>query len=437
MNTWYTTQAGAGVADGTSLADAWALANVDWTGSGVQPGDTLVYSGTFTAAVVVGGSGTAASPIILQGSAAIVEGADTLVECFTCTSKNYITVQGSWLLREPTTSGMAVNGTSTGIIVNDVISEDSGNQAFQNENTASATYNNIIGRGCVDDGFSSHNETTIIVNGGEFYNNDTGVHWIGTPVLLELNNCNIHDNLEATGFGLQCEGGANNWMNGGTLSGNFRVGGIGIKMHFVGVTMTLTGVGLTETSGYSVFRGCEITGDGSNHVLDNYGTGTEIEGCLIHSNAPAKWAVLIRTAQDLVMSNTVINGENATSQGLYKNAAGTDTINNCHFMNLSVGCNGTSAPNVITMDNCNFYNNATDKSGTVTSTNEQAITPDFADVVNGDMAIPSSSSLVGAGTKWWGSSRRPTGLGGEPFSDNEVDLNCEQSNHNPFHPVNL
>jgi len=69
MTDWYVSAAGAGSKDGT-LGNAWdTFANIDWTGSGVQPGDDLYVIGTVTGQLTVGGSGSAGLPITIRGDA--------------------------------------------------------------------------------------------------------------------------------------------------------------------------------------------------------------------------------------------------------------------------------------------------------------------------------------------------------------------------------
>jgi len=70
MAIWYTSQDGAGNMDGTSAADAWAVATVNgtsWTTLNIAPTDTLYYLGLITTKLVINRSGTAGNPISLRG----------------------------------------------------------------------------------------------------------------------------------------------------------------------------------------------------------------------------------------------------------------------------------------------------------------------------------------------------------------------------------
>lgn len=63
MSDWHFTQDGAGLENGTSEANAWAVADIVWGGAGVVAGDNLKVHGDIYSRLVVGASGTSGNPI--------------------------------------------------------------------------------------------------------------------------------------------------------------------------------------------------------------------------------------------------------------------------------------------------------------------------------------------------------------------------------------
>jgi len=72
---YYVTQSGAGDTDGTSLDNAWSVANFNSTGNWdssenadkIDPGDTVYFSGSITSQVLPAGSGTSGNYITIDG----------------------------------------------------------------------------------------------------------------------------------------------------------------------------------------------------------------------------------------------------------------------------------------------------------------------------------------------------------------------------------
>jgi hypothetical protein len=106
MATYYVSQSGAGSANGTSEANAWAVTAFNTAGnwsstvgtSGkISPGDTVILVGTLTSALTVQGSGAAGNKItILFGPGAKMSAANwgTNTAAINGTTKHYITIDG-------------------------------------------------------------------------------------------------------------------------------------------------------------------------------------------------------------------------------------------------------------------------------------------------------------------------------------------------------
>ena len=86
---YYVTQAGSGSQDGTSLANAWSVANFN-ASSTPTGGDTVFFSGTLTSTVTPNTSGTSASVVL----ALDFTQATLTPPAITFSGRNYITVRG-------------------------------------------------------------------------------------------------------------------------------------------------------------------------------------------------------------------------------------------------------------------------------------------------------------------------------------------------------
>lgn len=185
LTVWYVRASGGsyGDEDGTSYENAWdGFTNIDWTSSGVQPGDILFICGTHAEALTVGGSGIGGYPILIRGDysgdAGVIDSEDTRNTGFDCNDKNYITVSSLTSI-DAIDDCFQFRGTSTGIVTNNITATGSGNQGIQHENTASVIHNNPTCTGNVDDGVSGHDNTVIIIMGGTFSNNADGINVVG------------------------------------------------------------------------------------------------------------------------------------------------------------------------------------------------------------------------------------------------------------------
>lgn len=213
-------------------------------------------------------------------------GVDDIATLIDIDSVNFIEVQ-NLNLTHPTTDGIQIRGTSTGVVVRNVTSTYSGNQGFQMEDSASATYYNIIGNNNVDDGFSMHGGTAII-NTGFFANNTDGVNTVASDSTVTLT--------------------ANDIALIGTLTEDiYHIDGTGI------INATYNNVVIDKTGG--AFTNQSIFADGTN-------VNVTINNASI-SNIPIGTSpdvVRIRIAK-LNLNNVTINGNNADD------ANGIGTIN--------------------------------------------------------------------------------------------------------------
>jgi hypothetical protein len=123
---YYIAQTAAGDADGTSCANADAIADLTWgAGNMVAAGDTLHLCGTITSTLTVGASGSAGQPItiLFESGAKLSQGEGTAwgggtspstSAAIYAASKSYITIDGG-------TNGIIENtdnGTGLGVAVN-------------------------------------------------------------------------------------------------------------------------------------------------------------------------------------------------------------------------------------------------------------------------------------------------------------------------------
>jgi hypothetical protein len=197
---WYVKPFGGnyGLENGTSPDNAFdGFININWTN--ILDNHKLILIGTFsneTCTISKGGSGINQRIYIdgyYNGNIAIIDGQNVLIRCIYLSALNYITIQ-NLELKNATTDGSYIGGASKYIEVNNVISHNIGNQAFQNEGTGLyATYNYCSGYNCTDDGISLHLNAIVEANYCNFYNNGQGYNAIGTSVFT-ANYCNFYNN---------------------------------------------------------------------------------------------------------------------------------------------------------------------------------------------------------------------------------------------------
>jgi hypothetical protein len=174
--------------------DATASMNVTtFNAQTFSDNDIVIFSsrgGAFNnvAVVIPSGGSTFANRIIYKGESDFeptFDGQNTTDVIMKVSSKNNLEIQAMTFTR-PVTSGFEVGGTSDGVIVSDIVSTYSGNQSFQNLDTASTTYRNITGSNSVDDGFSMHDSSRANIFNGTFENDDQNINTIkGTTLYAE------------------------------------------------------------------------------------------------------------------------------------------------------------------------------------------------------------------------------------------------------------
>lgn len=169
-----------GSENGTSYENAWnGFTNIDWTITGVKPGDTLYICGTHKEVLTVGGSGTLGSEITIRGDypgdAGVIDSENTRNTGISINSKNFITLTSLSSI-DAVVDCLKIWVTSVYIITNDCTFTGSGNQGIQHTGTVLATHNNPTCSNNTDDGISGHDYSIIIINGGTFSNNADGIN---------------------------------------------------------------------------------------------------------------------------------------------------------------------------------------------------------------------------------------------------------------------
>ena len=131
---WYVTQAGAGSQNGTSAGNAWSLAGLNsWTN--IAAGDTVHLQGTFTnyaSGLVIGGSGTAGSPITILFDSGANFTAGYWPTAINLNNQAYVVIDGGangfiqatnngTLLQTNDSKGVYGNSCGSGIIVQNLV----------------------------------------------------------------------------------------------------------------------------------------------------------------------------------------------------------------------------------------------------------------------------------------------------------------------------
>lgn len=296
-----------------------------FAGNDLAPGDIVEVqadtpggSKTYREAVTFGADdgGVSGNPVIFKartGDTITISG-DTnsddvadLTSNVTITSVDYVEVQNFTLTRN-TRDGIIIDGTSTGVVVRDVTSTYSGNQAFQMEGTASATFYNIVGNYATDDGFSMHDNTTAVIHTGSFSNNTDGVNFVG-GVTLTANDISITNTstevIYATGVTT------------------------GITANFTNVTIDQTGSPFTHP--VISLIGANVSGNFTNLTISNVPVGTSLE------------VISVSTSAVGTFTNLTLNG-NALDDPVAIRAVGAGllTVTNSVIDNYAVGISLTS-----------------------------------------------------------------------------------------------
>lgn len=396
---WYVRPAGGsyGAEDGTTYDTAWdGFSNIDWTATGVQPGDTLYVCGTHTELLSVGGSGIFGQVITIRGdyseAAGIIDGEDTRNACLAIESKNYVTISAISLI-DAVVSCSYTSGTSSNVIFNGVISLGSGNQAFQNLNTAEVSYFDCILSGCADDGYSLHDSAVVNINGGTITGCDQAINVIEDGVCTVSNvvfiGSGTYDIYVTQSTGLARVDASNCVFSKHLWYESSGQGSITDSRVAASVLVSATAVLNVERC---LFDGTAI----NDHLIDVLGEVT-IKYCVFTNMQVNKFATVARAGSTAIINNcTIFNGVNA-GKGVF--AAETFTINNVIVEGLNTGLL-TNGAITLTANNTSFYDNSddiNDGSGTVVNNNPQAGNPGMVDPDNEDFSLGGASTIIGDG----------------------------------------
>ena len=187
------------------------------------------------------------------------------------------------------------------------------------------------------------------------------------------------------------------------------------------------GLGFDSHVQNSLIRRCKSNNNTGKGISDHIGSSNRIEGCIVEDNAGAGIGLI--SPKSNTSSNNIISGNGS---GFLHGYAATATLKNNIIVDNGEDIKEWSAAtnDVITEDyNCIYNNTVTNETGANNITSDPLFDTNYQLVL--------ASPCVGAGTKWWGTSKRPVGFDGEPFPDWDIDIGANQSLFSPFHPVNI
>jgi hypothetical protein len=378
-----------GEGDGSNYENATAgFAAIAW--GGIVAGTRILVHGTHNEALVIGASGTEEAPIIIQageaGTSGIIDSQGTRNIGVLTTSKNYIHIDGV-ISKNAVVSCFETSGTSAGVVYNNTKGQNSGNQAYQSLNTASAIYYNVEGTGCVDDGFSMHDSATAHIYGGSFSYNAENLALVGTATLeawgIALDNSSSSDiylgpvannpritlyNCTSDGY-LQLAGGELNLI-GGLFSGRVYLG---------------AGVLSASKTIFDSANSAEI-------IIDAQTTSTVNVGyCLFRGMAAGKYALTMRAGSTGTAYNNVFYSPNNVGNGMF--AAGDIIAKNNICVGLDVAIRdlgGLTATNNCLHDNITDFLAGSQSAGILAD-------PLFVEPLSGDYRLQLTSPCFGAG----------------------------------------
>lgn len=396
ITTLYVRPAGTtyGSGDGSSYENALSGFSAIVWGS-VAPGTRIIICGTHAETLSVNTSGTEELPIVIQaeypGVSGIIDCANLLVRCFYVHNRQYINIEGL-VSKNATESCFETSGFSSNIVYYNCVGDTSGNQAWQSTDTASATYYDISGFNCVDDGFSMHDATTAVIYGGTFADNAQGINIIADATLtgysINLNNNTEYDvyvtlqatNVSAALFDIVSAGKICCYTGNLTLDRCVISGWI------------VSGVGGVTNIYRSLFTGSAATG----HIIDfEKDSGNGILAYNIFSGIKSsKFAIAVRAGVSVEVYNNVIVGVGNIGEGIFCDGAVIAKNNIIVDVNraFAIGINGgLSASN-----NC-LFGNTTDFHGAGSQTDGVLADPLFIDKVSGIFQLQSTSPCINTG----------------------------------------
>lgn len=429
--------------DGT-IATPWTfeelITNIATPGAGdsvlFKCGDTLIVTTTIqpAAGVIFSKYGTGALPIL--------DAEDTANPIFYINSKNNVEIRNLWTKRA-VTSCLDFAGTSSGGIVYNVRADSSGNQGFQNQNTASTTYFNVSATGNADDGFSMHDQSVAVINGiCNFDGNADGINTGGT-ISLTINGIISAQHNTTEGIYLT-ETGTATMASTATLNVSGCQYGIYLQdtavMTLFNVTATgCTGGSIMQTGGTLTINTIETDHKGrftggtatfykwwshdtniiAEHIHDVNGGSVTVYSS-IFEDAPGSNKFLFVTRDGSVNSfiNCIFNGNNTSNRLFY--SIGDDIVKNCVFTGSVQGF-WAETGNGASVSNCTFYGNTSNYTGTFTKSNLYTFDPLFTDEPNSNYTIPANSPAIDAGIDA-GASYRYDYTGSDQYGDGRWDV---------------
>jgi hypothetical protein len=305
-----------------------------------------------------------------------INGLGSINNCISIVSKNDVEVDGI-SVSHPLISGILTGGTSAATIIRDVQASYSGNQGFQTENTASATFYNIYSHHNIDDGFSMHDDAVAVIHGGIFEANAQGINTIaGTH--LDANDCVV------TG----CSG----------------------------ESVYVADIGVTGKIPVAKFYNLRILG-GTRGIWGRYNADIEINGAYFDAMSMANHFIDIETTTKLKITNTIFTGMAALKFGLalrsgslcslasgllFADALGKGifteadvAVRNSIFVNLVTAIHRSSG--VVSIEDSCVNSVTTPYAGTVSTARINTSNPLFIDSINKDYHLQSTSPCIGAG----------------------------------------
>lgn len=345
---WVRKNGGSSKALAVDLVNAMSVAT--FNASTFSTGDRVFFSGIdgdLTSAVIPRSGGITMLADPERGCT--IHGGDAIESCIDIVSKNDIEIDGI-NVTHPTTDGIQIRGTSSGIVIRNVESSYSGNQAFQMEDTASAEFFDITGRNCGDDGFSMHGATVAKIYGGTFTNNVHGINTIS------------NSNLEAYDCAVSGCTGESLYVLDSLSEGKTPIA----RFERCNVSGGLYGLRARENGDVSLIN-CVFDGmAGVNHIVDVESTAKLFTfGCVFSGQAVSKFALVFRSGSTCrgVYNSLFLPG---VGRGVY--ALTNTDIANSIFQGLNAAVYQDS-PGVVTLRNSCVYGNTQVSIGTVSTSN--------------------------------------------------------------------
>lgn len=342
---------------------------------------------------------------------------------FTIENKNYVSIN-NLVIRNANYAGVSLKGTSSGIVVTNVESYSNGNEGFKQWDLSQVSYTNIIGSYNLDDGFSLHNTSTAIINGGVFNYNTSGIQNINSSQ-ISINNVTSTNN-SLFGFNVVYDangvGGISTISNSVFENNNSNIevdddqqvtientiingGAYGIYLSTSKVT-TISNITISSSTSAAIYSNgiglvtvdkAKIYGV-QGHVIDIWiGSSLVLNNSILFNNLGlSKYSLVIRDGATATIKNCV----------LYNNSNGIFMYDLTYLYNTVLSNLGNAVrfvapgiPGDLTLSNNNFYNNVTNFSGGIKeNTNGITQDPKYISAATGDFSLQSDSPNIDRGT---------------------------------------